>query len=152
MTTTATKIAATASVDQTSVKSANPVVAAFSSQSSTTVDRLRACQVGLARLYGELRWLEEHPDDVDDLLETGRSISRRIRALKRLTELELRQRRLEGGTPEVDFNSPLVRQVVALFMDTLANVTRDVVSADDADDIITMFESRVKTDPEIPWP
>lgn len=152
MTTTTATIAATATVDQTSARSADPVVTAYSDPHSTTVDRLRPCQAGLARLYGELRWLEEHPDDVDDLLEAGRAISRRMRALKRLTELELREHRLEGGPPEVDFNSPIVREVVALFVDTLINVTRDMIAEDDADDIVEMFKSKVEADDQIPWP
>ncbi len=150
--TAVTTIAVPATVDQTSVKSADPVVAAFSSQDSTTMDRLRACQLGLARLYAELRWLEENPNEVDDLVEAGRAISRRIRAIKRLVELELREHRLRGHDPDVDLHSPLARQVIALLVDTLINVTRNVVSADDADKIVEVFESRVKADPEIPWP
>lgn len=150
--TAVTTIAVPATVDQTSVKSADPVVAAFSSQDSTTMDRLRACQLGLARLYAELRWLEENPNEVDDLVEAGRAISRRIRAIKRLVELELREHRLRGHDPDVDLHSPLARQVIALLVDTLINVTRNVVIADDADKIVEVFESRVKADPEIPWP
>lgn len=152
MTTTTATIAATATVDQTSVKSADPVVAAFSSQDSTTIDRLRACQLGLARLYGELRWLEENPSQVDDLVEAGRAISRRMRALKRLVELELRQHRLEGHEPQIDLHDPLVKEVVALFVDTLINVTRNMIAEDDADRIVEMFTSKVEAVPDIPWP
>jgi len=132
--------------------STDPVLDAFSSQDSTTTDRLRACQMGLARLYGELRWLEENPGRVDDILEEGRAISRRIRALKRLVELELREHRLAGGAQEVDLHGPLARQVIALLVTKLAAVTNDVVSADDAQKIVKMFEGAIESNDDIPWP
>lgn len=130
----------------------DPVVVAYSDPNSTTTDRLRACQMGLARQYATLRWLEEHPNDLDDLVEAGRAISRRMRALKRLTEIELKEHRLEGGSPDVDLHGPVARQVVALLVDKLANVTTDVISADDADKIVSMFEGRIEADPDVPWP
>jgi hypothetical protein len=108
--------------------------------------------MGLARLYGELVWLEEHPHEVDDLLEEGRAISRRVRALKRLTEIELKEHRLEGGSPDVDLHGPLARQVIALLVTKLTAVTNDVVSADDAKRIIEMFESAIEADADVPWP
>ena len=133
-------------------KSADPVVTAYTHEGNSTVERLRACQHALAVEYASLRWLEEHPDGVDDLLETGRAVSRRVRALKRLVELELREHRLQGDAPELDLHGPIACQVISLLVTTLINVTTDVVGADDATDVVNKFKSAVEGNPEIPWP
>lgn len=150
-TTTATKIAATATVDTTSVKSADPVVTAYEKDTSL-VEKLKSVQVALAHEYARLRWLEENPSQMDDLLEAGRSASRRVRALKRLTEIELKEHRLRGHEPQIDLHDPLVKEVIALLVDTLADVTRDIIAEDDADKIFETFKSTIQADANIPWP
>ena len=130
----------------------DPVVAAYTDSASARVDRLRACQMGLARLYVQLRRLEEHPDDEDNLVEAGRAISRRVRAIKRLTELELREHRLNGREPDLDLRGPLARKIISLLVDTLVNVTNEMVSADDADEVVSKFKIAIEADTNIPWP
>ena len=88
----------------------DPIVAAYKTDDVGVVDRLRACQLAIAIEQARLEWLEENPDAVDDLLEAGRSVSRRIRAIKKLVELELDVQRLRGD-PEPDIRSPVAKKV-----------------------------------------
>lgn len=129
----------------------DPIVGAYSSMGTTTMDRLRACQAALARDYARLRWLEAHPSQVDDVLEAGRSVSRRVRAIRKLVELELHEHRLRGE-PELDVRGPLVTRVVALLMDSINGVTQEMVPPGDARLIIDRFTTAINDNPEIPWP
>jgi hypothetical protein len=118
---------------------------------SSTIDRLRACQLGVARLYAQLRWLQGNPEKVDDVLESGRAISRHVRAIKKLVELELHQHRLRGQ-PEIDVRGKLAKRVISLLVQEIIGVTREMVPPGDARVIIDNFEAAIEANPEIPWP
>jgi hypothetical protein len=129
----------------------DPIVAAYTADDVGVVDRLRACQVAIAIEHARLQWLEENPDAVDDLLEAGRAISRRVRAIKKIVELELDVQRLRGD-PEPDIRSPIAKKVYAALVDQLEEVTRDMVAEDTANNIFNLFKAKVEAHPDIPWP
>lgn len=130
----------------------DPLVAAYRRGSGADlVGRLRAAQEVVAVCYGKLRHMETHPEKYDDLTESGRAISRRIRATKRLVELELRQAR-HASTEQVDIGSPKIRQVLDLLVQEIERVTIEMIPADTAAVVIARFRAKVAADEAIPLP
>jgi len=128
----------------------DPIVVAIR-EGADLQGRLRACQVVIAEQAAILKWLELNPNSVDDLLETGRAISRRVRAVKGLVELELRQQR-HASTEQIDLTSPEIRRVFDLLVDTIEAVTNEMVPTDTATEVIAEFRSKVEANRDIPWP
>jgi len=46
----------------------------------------------------------------------------------------------------------VAKQVISLLVDKFLNATADIVSADDAEPIIEMFEGAIEADDDVPWP
>lgn len=132
------------------VRKRDPIVTAYQADVGV-VDRLRACQEALALLVVELEWLEQHADEIDDIVEAGRAVSRRMRAIKSIVKLELDVQAMRGE-PEPDIRSPLARRVFSALLNEIEHVVRDMVAADTADAIVTAFMTRVEGEPDIPWP
>ena len=104
-------------------------------------DRLRAAQLDLARSAATLAWMAENPGP--DALEQGRAISRHMRAIRKLIELELRERK-DLGRPEVDLRSEGVEEIVGLLIDTFERVSQQVLPKDDADEIMRRTRDRIE--------
>ncbi len=119
-------------------------------KSSDVVARLRVIQVALARDAALLAFMSEHPDHYDTL-EDGRAVSRHVRALKVLAELELRDLRL-GGRPGPGPGSPEMRQVLSLLVDKIIQVAHDVLGTDTATQLERRFHHALDADPHVPWP
>ena len=130
--------------------SADPVVQAIRG-GEDLVGRLRACQEVIAIQAALLRWLELHPSSVVDLLETGRAISRRVRAVRQLVELELRQQQ-HASTEQVDLSSAAVKQVLALLVLEIEDLTTEMLPTDTAAEVIALFRNKVAANSDIPWP
>jgi hypothetical protein len=103
------------------------------------VERLRAVEVQYARAAATLAWLAQHPDRCS--LEDGRAISRRLRGLRKLVEVELRERK-QPGPPDIDLHSPAVEQVVGLLLRTFEEAASAVLPGDQA--LHLMEETRLR--------
>jgi len=113
--------------------------------------RLTAVQIAVAEAAAELAWLRERQDDYkgDDLLEEARAITRRIRGLRRLVEVDVAEHR--AGPPEgIDPASPAGQQVLQLLYDRIVGVAQDVLPVH-ADELVERFSQALADDPGIPW-
>lgn len=128
----------------------DPVVAAYLDR-LPLVDRLGAIQVEQARTAAELSWMRLHAADYgEDLLEAARAVSRRVRALRRLAELDLAHHR--ATEPEgIDLGSPEGQQALCLLFDRIVGVAADVLPGDVADALVERFTAALAADPDIPW-
>jgi len=87
----------------------------------------------------------------EDLLEAARTVTRRVRALRRLAELDLAHHR--ASEPEgVDPGSPEGQVVLQMFYDRIMGVAHEVLPGDAADELERRFAAAVAADPDIPWP
>lgn len=131
----------------------HPLVAAVR-EGAEGVDLLRAVQQQLARAAAELAFLDEHRAEfeADNLLERGRSITRSVRATKRLAEMELLRTRRFGTQPSVLEGNPQVRLVLSLLLDRIAEVAHEVLSEHKADELDAKFRGVLEADPVVPWP
>lgn len=114
------------------------------------VSRLRVIQIAMARNAALLAFMAEHPEHYDTL-EDGRAVSRHVRALKSLAELELRDLRL-GGQAGPAPDSPVMKEVLSLLVDRISQVAHDVLPAETADELESGFRHALEADPQVPWP
>jgi hypothetical protein len=98
-----------------------------------------------------LRHMQLYPHLYDDLVESGRAVTRRIRAVMRYVALELRQQR-HASSEQVDLHGPAVRQILNLLVGEIEAVTHDVLDLGVAEQVMTAFRTRAAADPTIPWP
>lgn len=104
-------------------------------------DRLHAAQVDLARCAATLGWMAENPGP--DSLKQGRAISRHMRGIRKLIEIELRERKT-FGRPDVDLRSQAVEQVVELLLGKFADVLQDVLPEEKAKNVMMTTRARVE--------
>ena len=122
------------------------VVAVESREDAVTI--LQLVQHRLARAAAELDFMAQHPEDFP--LEDARHVTRRVRALKRFSELivaELRAAGPRGPGPE----SALGRQVVAMLADRVVQVAEDVLPKELARQLAVGLREAWAADPNIPW-
>jgi hypothetical protein len=118
------------------------------------VDLLRAVQLQMARAAAELGFLDEHRHEFEDheLLERGRAVTRNVRAMKRLAELELLRIRRFGTQPTDLHADPQVHRVLDLLLDRILEVAQDVLPEAKADELDARFRVVLEADPAVPWP
>lgn len=117
------------------------------------VELLRVIQVEMSKAAAELRFLDDHRDEfeADELLERGRDITRQVRALRRLAELECTRIR-RFGRPPLRLDDPMVRRVLGLLVDRIVEVGHEVLPETKADELETKFRERLAAEPDVPWP
>ena len=117
------------------------------------VELLKVIQVEMAKAAAELAWLDEHRDEFegDELLERGRSITRHVRAMKRLAELECTTLR-RFGRPPLRLDDPMVRQALGLLVERIVEVGHEVLPENRADELEARFRERLAPEPDVPWP
>lgn len=131
----------------------DPVVQAYRPEAHVgVVGRLRAVQIAIAEAAADLSWLREHPELHDDLLESGRAVSRRVRALKKLAEADLHELHTIWPGDESDPRSPEAYRAVRMLHERIMSVARDVLSPDRAEALETGLDARLRAEPAIPWP
>jgi hypothetical protein len=128
----------------------DPILMAIRS-GTDLVGRLEAAAEVVAVSYARLRFLELYSGSVDDLLEEGRSITRRIRAVRKYVDVELRQQK-HVATEQVDLGSPAVRQILGMLVDQIAEVATEMLPPDVAAKVVETFKVRAAADVTIPWP
>jgi hypothetical protein len=117
------------------------------------VELLRVIQVELALAAAELAWLDDHRCDFedDDLLARGRAITRQVRALRRLADLEVsRVRRF--GRPDVRLDDPRVVRLMGLLLERVIDIGSDVLPAENAERFETTLRQRLAAEPLVPCP
>lgn len=114
------------------------------------VSRLRVIQVALARDAALLAFMSKHPEHYDTLKD-GRAVSRHVRTLKTLAELELRDLR-SGAQPGPGPASPVMKEVLSLLVDKIVQVAHDVLPAATANELDDRFRNALETDSNVPWP
>ncbi len=117
------------------------------------VELLRVIQQEMAKAAAELRFLDENRDEYepDELLERGRSITRQVRALRRLAELECTRIR-RFGRPPLRLDDPMVRRALGLLVERIVEVGHEVLPENTADEIEMRFRERLAAEPDVPWP
>lgn len=130
----------------------DPVVVAYQS-GMPIADRLRAVQIAIAEGAAELAWLRAHSEDYtdEDLLEEARAITRRIRGLRRLVEVDVAEHRSLAPSG-IDPASPEDRQVLGLLLDRILGVVDEVLPDATADELEHRLVAALAADPQIPWP
>lgn len=116
-------------------------------------ERLRVVQLAIAEAAAELSWLRAQQDDykADELLGEARAITRRIRGLRRLVEVDVAEHRAERPAG-IDPASPEGSVVLQMFCDRIVGIAHDVLVADVAAELERRFAAAVAADPDIPWP
>jgi hypothetical protein len=128
----------------------DPILMAIRS-GTDLVGRLEAAAEVVAVSYATLRWYELHPETAADLVETGRAITRRIRAARKYVDVELAQAR-HVATEQVDLGSPAVRTIFNMLVTTIAEVATEVLPPGAAERVVEAFKARAAADVTIPWP
>lgn len=131
----------------------DPVVIAYRERLPIQ-ERLRVVQTSIAESAAELAWLRERPEgsEPEDLLEEARSISRRIRNLKKLVELDLAVHRADLLAHEIAPGSPEGQRALQLFYDRIVGVVEELLHSDVAAELVERFSAALTDDNEIPWP
>lgn len=117
------------------------------------VELLKVIQVEMAKAAAELRFLDEHRDDfdADELLERGRAITRQVRALRRLAELECTRIR-RFGRPPLRLDDPMVRRALGMLVERIVEVGHEVLPETKADELELRVRERLAAEPDVPWP
>jgi hypothetical protein len=117
------------------------------------VELLRVIQIEMAKAAAELRFLDDHRDEfeADELLERGRAITRQVRALRRLVELECSRIR-RFGRPPLRLDDPMVRRAFGLLVERIVEVGHEVLPEGKADELEVKFRERLAAEPQVPWP
>jgi hypothetical protein len=104
-------------------------------------DRLRAIQAEIARSAAILEWLAAHPGR--GRLDEARAVSRKVRALRKLLEVE-RQEHRHLPPQEIDLGSHEVEQVVQLLIQTFEDASEAVLPGDVADELMDAARLRLE--------
>lgn len=117
------------------------------------VELLKVIQIEMAKAAAELRFLDEHRDEYegDELLDRGRAITRQVRALRRLAELECTRLR-RFGRPPLRLDDPMVRRALGMLVERIVGVGHDVLPEAKADELEMKFRERLAAEPGVPWP
>lgn len=117
------------------------------------VELLRVIQQEMAKAAAELAWLDDNRDEYepDELLERGRAVTRQVRALRRLAELECSRIR-RFGRPPLRLDDPMVRRALGLLVERIVGVGHEVLPESKADELETKFRERLAAEPGVPWP
>lgn len=117
------------------------------------VELLKVIQVEMAKAAAELRFLDDHRHEFDgeDLLRRGRDITRQVRALRWLAELECTQVR-RFGRPPLRLNDPMVRRALGMLVERIVEVGHEVLPESKADELELRVRERLAAEPDVPWP
>jgi hypothetical protein len=118
------------------------------------VELLRVVQHEIARASAELGFLDLRRAEFegDELLERGRAITRQVRAMKRLAELELLRLRRFGMQPTDLHGDPQVHRVLDLLVQRICDLSEEVLPQAKASELNTKLRRVLEADPAVPWP
>lgn len=128
---------------------AHPLVVAFRDASTTTVERLRLIQVAMARCAAELAFQTERPQHFEQP-EAGRAVSRRVRALKRIAEVELAEAR-SCGPRSSQVDHPDTAKLLDFFFQRVVGIFHEALPENYATSMEYGLRKALEEDPAIPW-
>ena len=127
----------------------HPLVVAFRDPTTTTIDRLRLIEIAMARCAAELAFQNQHPEYFEQP-EAGRAVSRRVRALKRIAEVELAEAR-SCGPRHSQIDHPDTAKLLDALFHRVVGIFHEALPANYATAMEDGLKKALEEDPEIPW-
>lgn len=136
-------------IEDDEVLASHPLVQAFRDPKVGGVERLRVIKEAMCRAAAELEFQRLHPEAFEQP-EAGRAVTRRVRALKKLKEVELSELRAFGPRDEVD--PSVAERLIRVLHHRVVEVIHEALPEHMAAAVEAGLRRELEADERIPWP